>query len=248
MRKVCLMGITEPEQSESGAPVIRHSASDAKSELVGGAAQFTELIESHIDKHFGKRRTVFHEIVSDLVHLDVEVIEPTSDRPYVTLVTNGMSDRPMNAPQGSEESRYAELVLSLPSDWPLTQEASADERNYWPIRWLKELARLPHKYSTWLWASHTVPNGDPPQPYADNTKLCCALILIPILVPQSFLHLRATPAVTIHFLSFVPIYKEEMDLKLAKGLDPLLSLFEKARISELLTVNRPNTCKRGFFR
>jgi len=242
------MASSESGRSESGTPIIRHRASDARSELVPGAAQFTELVESHIEKHLGRPSTVFHEIVSDLVHLDIEFLEPTANRPFSTLITNGMSDRPMNAPEGAERFRYAELLLSLPADWPLTQEAFADERNYWPIRWLKELARLPHTYNTWLWASHTVPNGDPPQPYAANTGLCCALILMPILLPQSFFQLQASPDVTIHFLSFVPIYKEEMELKLRKGLDPLLSLFEKAKVTELLNVNRPNTCKkRGLF-
>ncbi len=235
------------ERSESGAPIFRHRESEARSALVGGVAPFTEAIENHIDKYFKNRGPVFHEIVSDLVHLDIEMIEPTADRSFITLITNGMSSLPMNAPKGSEQFKYAELVLSLPPDWPLTQEALADERNYWPIRWLKELARLPHRYNSWLWASHTVPNGDPPRPFADNTKLCCALILVPILVPQSFHSLDVAPNTTIHFLSFVPIYKEEMDLKLRKGLDPLLSKFEKARVSEFLDINRPNTCKRGLF-
>ena len=235
------------ERSESGAPIFRHRESEARSQLVGGVSQFTEAIETHIDKHFKNRGPVFHEIVSDLVHLDIEMIEPTPDRPFITLITNGMSSLPMNVPKGSEQFKYAELVLSLPPDWPLTKEALADERNYWPIRWLKELARLPHRYNSWLWASHTVPNGDPPRPFAGNTKLCCALILIPLLVPQSFFRLEVDPGTTIHFLSFVPIYKEEMDLKLRKGLDPLLSKFEKAQVSELLDINRPNTVKRGLF-
>ena len=242
------MAENKNERSESGAPIFRHSASEARSEPVGGVSQFDEEIETHIDKHFKNRGPVYHEIVSDLFHLDIELIEPTTDRPYTTLITNGMSSLPMNAPKGAEESKYAELVLSLPPDWPLTKEALANDRNYWPIRWLKVLARLPHRYNTWLWASHTVPNGDPPQPFADNTQLCCALILIPFLVPESFLSLEVDPSTTIHFLSFVPIYKEEMNLKLQKGLDPLLSLFEKAKVSELLDINRPNTCKHGLFR
>lgn len=242
------MADNDKERSESGAPIFRHSASEARSELVGGVSQFTEAVETHIDKHFNQRGPVYHEIVSDLIHLDIEMIEPTADRPFTTLITNGMSSLPMNAPQGAEQKKYAELVLSLPPDWPLAQESLANERNYWPIRWLKELARLPHTYNSWLWASHTVPNGDPPKPFADNTKLCCALILRPILVPESFHCLEVTPNTTIHFLSFIPIYKEEMNLKLQKGLDPLLSLLDKAKVNELLDINRPNTCKRGFFR
>ena len=78
--------------------------------------------------------------LSDLVHIDIHMVEPTPEKNYYTLVTSGMSDRPMNAPAECGELRYAEIAISLPPDWPLTQEAFADENNYWPLRWLKILA------------------------------------------------------------------------------------------------------------
>jgi hypothetical protein len=68
----------------------------------------------------------------------------------------------------------------------MDEERFSDERVYWPIRLLKGLGRLPHEYSTFLWYGHTIPNGDPPEPYAEGTNLCCALITPPVLAPDDF--------------------------------------------------------------
>gem|GEM_PF-6439728 len=41
-----------------------------------------------------------------------------------------------------------------------------------------------------LGAGHTVPNGDPAEPYAANTQLCCALLAPPSIAPDGFETLR----------------------------------------------------------
>lgn len=43
------------------------------------------------------------------------------------------------------------------------------------------------------------------------------------------------------------IYKEEMDYKLRKGSDALLDKFEQFRVSNIIDVNRVNTCVRKKF-
>jgi hypothetical protein len=234
------------ERSESGAPIYRHE--ERKKEFVPaeGDEQTIQKVTEHLEKHVGPPARVLHELVSDLVHVDVHLVEPTTERSYYTLVTSGMSERPMAAPEDSQDCRYAELVICLPPNWPMTEKEFEDERNYWPIRWLKTLARLPHQYDTWLYASHTVPHGDPPEPYAANTKLCCALLLRPVLFGDDFMSLKVNDEKTIDFLSLVPIYQEEMDFKLKKGLDPLLEKLENAEVTELLDINRKNVCKKKF--
>src|SRR5262249_53710239 len=153
---------------------------------------------------------------------------------YHTLVTSGMSDLPMSAPEGAEECRFAELLVSLPPDWPLTQAAFADERHYWPVRWLKMLARFPHEYDTWLWSGHSVPNGDPPEPFAPNTDLCCALLLTPVLVPDEFLTLPVADDRVIHFFGLVPLYAEEVEYKLKHGAEAFAARLADRGVTELL--------------
>ncbi|MDG4772986.1 hypothetical protein [Solwaraspora sp. WMMD792] len=38
------------------------------------------------------------------------------------------------------------------------------------------MARLPHEYSTWIGDWHSVPNGDPPQPYAAGTPFAGVVV------------------------------------------------------------------------
>lgn len=237
-----------PEYTEGGSRVYRHKAVDGPGEIPSQDLEAVGKLESHIKQHIPGEGTVFHEIVSDKVHLDVHIRNPTSQRNYYTLVTIGMSDRPMKAPPGAEDHRYAELVLCLPATWPINQKAFADEANYWPIRWLKKLARLPHDYTTWLWVAHTVPNGDPARPFARNTKMCGVILASPVQFGSSFLRVEVNDQKTVYFNSVIPLYQDEMDFKLKSGADALFELLGQNRVSELLDLNRKSVVKRkGLF-
>ena len=235
-----------PELSDSGNPIYRHKPREKPFEPAHGDIQHIQLIERHIEKHLGEPELVFHEIISDLVHIDIHIIPPRPERNFYTLVTTGMSARAMKVPEGLEELSYAELLVSLPPDWPLRQEDFKDERNYWPVRTLKMLSRMPHEYDTWLGEAHTIPNGDPPAPYAPNTKLCCAMLAPPLLVPDEFRELTVTPEMSINFYGVIPIYQEEMDLKLKRDAEALYDRFDRHKVSELLDVNRKNVAKKLF--
>ncbi len=229
--------------------IVRHSSRTADTDLVAPVSPNLELITAHIEKHLGPATTVLHELVSDLVHVDIHVVPPTPKRNRYTLVTSGMSDRPMKVPPGLEELRFAELVIGLPADWPMEQTAWEDERYYWPIRLLKMLARFPHEYSTWLCMGHTVPNGDPPTRYAANTEMCCAFVGPPILTPQDFWRMPIDSQTTINFYGVFPLYLREMQFHLKHGMDALCGRFAKHAVTEVLRVGRTNVCKRrfGFF-
>jgi hypothetical protein len=247
--RICKAIFTVPQSPEvtttpGGSTVYAHAPRAKDFEFAIGDTGSIEQISDHIMRHIGPIGTVWHEIVSDLVHIDVHWVQPTKERPYHTLVTSGMSDRPMTVPEGAEAYRYAELMLCLPTDWQISEAAFKDERWYWPVRWLKILARFPHEYDTWLAYWHTIPNEDPPEPYAPNTKLCCALLAPPQTTPEDFSSLEVTSEKTIRFYAVMPLYREEMDLKLQQGTDPLIDKLAKAGITELLDANRPNVCKK----
>jgi hypothetical protein len=213
------------ETSGSGAPIHRYQPRSKPFQLAIGDADKLRRIEKHIERHLGKPQSVFHEILSDLVHIDIHVIRPAPDREYYSLVTTGMSDLPMKVPSGYEDYRYAELMISLPPDWPMREEDLKDERNYWPLRWLKTLARFPHEYDTWVGASHTIPTGDPPKPFAANTKLCCMMLIPPMRAGEGFSSL-SLPDRYVNFYALVPLYREEMELKLREGSEALAARFE----------------------
>ena len=65
-----------------------------------GDADLIEAIVAHISKHVGEPDLVFHQLVSEYVHVDIHIVHPTDERPWFTLVTSGMSERPMTTPHG----------------------------------------------------------------------------------------------------------------------------------------------------
>ena len=81
---------------------------------------------------------------------------PTEGRPFYTVVTMGVSARPMQVPAGAEAFRRQELVLYLPPDWNLDLEAGGDAAG-WPFRLLEFLGRSVHEYATFFAPGHTIP-------------------------------------------------------------------------------------------
>ncbi len=238
-----MKGREEVERSGSGAPIYRHEPRRKPFELATGDPKIIEAVDRHVARCLGAPEMVLDELVSDLVHVDVHVVPPRRDRDFHTLVTSGMSERAMQTPDEIADRAHAELLLCLPRDWPLTTAAFADERWYWPIRWLKRLARLPHEYDTFLAPGHTIPNGEPPVPFAPDTELCCWLVAPPLLCPPEFRELRFSRETTIRFYAILPLYREEKDLKLERGVDELYDLLDEAGATELIAPRRPNLCR-----
>lgn len=200
-------------------------------------------IEAHIKKHIPGEGTVSHELITSQVHIDVHIRMPTPYRPFITLITCGMSSRPMNAPYDFQNYKFAELLICLPPDWNLSESTFGDDPKYWPIKCLRNLALRPHAIDTWLWTDHIFPNGDPPRPYASDTKLCCALISKPILFKQDFARLKLDDERIVHFLSVIPIYKEEMMVMRRRGREALREILEGSKVTELMDIHRRNTAK-----
>jgi predicted Zn finger-like uncharacterized protein len=270
--KECQQGFTvesaRPELAEvtpDGTPVFRHKPRKKSGPtLVGDVTPHLDRITAHLEEHLGPCAGVFHEIISDEVHLDLLVFPPTGEpeseqRPaggnHYTVVTAGMSARPMSVPAGEDApSPYAELMVALPSDWPglsptggFDTDVMSDVRYWWPLQWLKSIARMPHEYNTFVTIGHTIPNDESADPYAPDTKLGCMLVMPTILAPALNEPLVADDAL-IHFYALCPLYPQEMNLKLKRGLPALFELFGKAEMTELIRPDRPNLCqKKGWW-
>ena len=197
----------------------------------------------HFEKYIGTIDSVFHEIVSEYVHIDVHWIKPTAEHPYHVLFTTGMSDYPMYLPEGLDDPNsfsHAELMVYLPADWQISDEAFKDNDNYWPVYFLKMIARFPHQYKTWMAEGHTIPNGEYAEPIA-NTEFGCIFLMPPYLsAPEDFLRLETKDGTLINFYALIPIYPEEMELKLEEGVDTLLELLDDNNITEVIDIHRKN--------
>ncbi len=198
------------------------------------AVQLDEITR-HIERTIGPIHIVFHEIVSDDLRIDVHHVKSTLLRRYEVLVTSGMSARPMQVPDGLEQPRYAEMLVVLPRGWPLKHEDFTDERNYWPLRLIKTLARFPHGANTWLGFGHTVANGggvDSCPPYAEGTALCASAILPSSTLGESAWQMRAASGEEVFFWAAVPLHMAELEFKMKHGIDPLLDLFDQHKVTD----------------
>lgn len=231
------------EKSEAGDPIYRHNAQEDQDWQTPEKVSSLEEISDHIERYVGNVDIVFHEIVSDMVHIDVHWVKPTVEKPFHTLITSGMSDLPMTVPEGLDGHQYAELSICLPEAWDLSEEGMKDTTNYWPISSLKYLARFPHVYETWLGFGHTIPNGDPAEPFAENVDFNTMLLLPSVLFDDDFRILELSDK-KIHFYTLFPLYQEEVDLKLKKGVNALYKGFDKYKLLDIIDIQRPNTATR----
>lgn len=197
--------------------------------------QHDEILQ-HLERYFGKVTSTLSEIVpGSKVAVNLHII-PSSN--FITIVTTGMSDYPMDDSTEAFEERFAELIIKVPLDWNIDKSDMEDIDNYWPLGWIRKTAHIPHLYNGWLGKDVILPNGEPPQPFASNTKLSCIMICKP---RESGLEkLITSNGDIINFYTLVPIYEEERKLALENGCDYLINKMLQYGIKDILNINRKN--------
>ncbi|MEU4620893.1 suppressor of fused domain protein [Actinoplanes sp. NPDC023801] len=149
----------------------------------------------------------------------------------------------MSVPEGI--SPYAEVMLCLPADWPLKESYPGNPDVDWPITLLKQVARLPHEYGTWIGPWHSLPNGDPAEPYAASTPFAGAVITPMLRVPAEARSITvpggtAPDGTEINVLAVVPLHRDEVAVKIERGTDALIEVLDRGRVTELLDPSRPS--------
>lgn len=223
--------------SPTGAPIYRHGQPTARPIGVPDVPEHWAQVRSdHYERFLGLASTVYHEIIPQIPHIDVEIHPPCKSlgRDFFTLITNGMSDLPMHLPKGVDASAgRAEILMYVPE---LAVKEYSTEAS-WEIDMIRFLARLPFEYNTWLAEGHTVPNGNPPSPFVPGSRLTTAFFMPPIFEPVEFGDLKLDGA-PVNLLWLQPITDKECDLKLRKGSQALYDLMDKAQLPMVLDVNR----------
>ncbi len=202
-----------------------------------------ELIDSHLDQFFNEHEdiVVFDEIESEIIHRDVFFVKANEDRPYHILLSCGMSALLMKVPTDIDSSRYAEVMILLPKEWNLDYDSFKDERNYWPIRLMKELMMLPHPDETWLGFGHTF-GHEGSEEFAKGIGFNSVMLAHSMELSEDFtqIDLNGDEVVTIYTL--IPLYKEELAFKKQNGATALLERFDQYEVEEIVKVGRPNVC------
>ena len=198
-----------------------------------------DAVEAHLERYFGPCDNVFHEIMSPDIHVDIYIMKPTPERNYYVLSTFGMGAHRMNVPEELAEQKLerAEIIVTLPPDWKVTESG---EEWYWPIRWLKILARLPINEEGWLGWGHTVANPDD-APFAENTKLCGLMLTQPQGFDEDAVCCGLPGGDEVNFYHMIPLTFEEMQFKLAHDAQTLLERFTPEQLA-VVDIHRESVC------
>ncbi|MBD1431581.1 suppressor of fused domain protein [Sphingobacterium sp. DN00404] len=203
-----------------------------------------EIIDSHLGEFFTDEDdiVVFHEIESELIHRDIYFIKAANDRPYHILLSCGMSALPMRIPSDVESSEFAEVMILLPKQWNLNDESFSDERNYWPIRLMKELMMLPHTNNTWLGFGHTYSHEEEEE-FAQGVGFNAVMLVSSMELSDDFTQINIENNKVIDIYTLIPLYKEELEFKKKNGANKLLEKLGQFGIEEIVEVGRKNVCK-----
>jgi hypothetical protein len=202
--------------------------------------RYFPTISEHVRTHFGDDSYVLHEAMSSTIHVDIHVVRPNPLKPYLTLLTSGMSDLDMAVPPEYRELALAELCLCLPGDWPLSMGGS-DWRKpeyYWPIRLLQDIARYPHKLGTWLFWGHTLGDPEDPLPCGVATDFTGVIVVKPQTFSEAATSVKTNDGRTINYLAVIPIHPNEMKFRLENGSIALIDKLVAANVDELLRPER----------
>ncbi len=202
-------------------------------------AQHFDAIKAHVERYVGEVAQVLEMTGDDGRTLSLLHVRTRRPAHHQVIVTSGISNTPMPVPNDMEDFERAELLLALPRDWPVSNDTWRDGDLGWPLRWLEYVGRLPLQFDTWIGWGHSIPNGSPATPIA-NTAFTGVCLAPPYWLDPAFFQLRADSGDTICFYDLVPVYAEEMQLKLDRGFGELEKCFEKAGTGFILDVNRSN--------
>jgi hypothetical protein len=206
---------------------------------------YRDEVRAHVTKHLGPISDAFRDAAGP-GGIEILHVPPQDTRPVRTLVTCGMSDRAMSVPSGKNAPRYIELMVTLPRTWSFDEKARQDPRWSWPMSQLRSIAQLPRTANRWIGWGETIANGAPARQLGPNTKLCGAVIVPSLLVPQEFYELKIA-AHSIAFFSVLPLYKEELELKEAKGVNHLFETLLDAGIKDFIDPRRKNVARKKLF-
>lgn len=203
-----------------------------------------EIVDNHLDKFFDENADikVFDEIKSETIHRDIFFIKATQERPYHILLSCGMSALPMNVPKDINSSKFVEIMFLLPKEWNLNYEAFEDEKNYWPIRIMKEIMISPHENNSWFGYGHTF-QFDDKEEFAEGIGFNAVMLANSMELSEEFTTIPLKNEKQIDIYTLIPLYPEELEFKKKTNANELLEKFDKNNIEEIVKIGRKNVCK-----
>lgn len=150
---------------------------------------FIENIYGHVD-------IVGHETISNDFHIDLAVIFPHEGANYYTICTMGRGAHKLEG-LGGVKARQ-EFVIFLPDYWNVTEDGFNKEENWWPVRLLKYISRIPEYYGAFEIL-------DLEEPYNDFTKTSAVFFTPSLTDFCGSTEVRLSSGKCVEFLQMIPI-------------------------------------------
>ena len=224
--------------------IMRYETAQECEQSKNQACRYFDEIEGHVERHIGAVEYIYDEIASDSPVIDIMVVPANSDRRFHYLVTSGMSNQAMHLNKdipNAEDWQLAELVIALPSYWPIADEIAMQRPEwFYPIEHLKFLARIPESFKSWLSVGHSVPNAEQAKSIGPKCDMTGFVLDYPFLGGDSFTKMKTWDGNTVRFYGVFPVYCSEMDYKLKKGYANLREKFAENDVMEIFDPKRDN--------
>ena len=205
--------------------------------MVDPAAAAHEALLDHVTRHIGTVEGII-DVPTPLGVVGVLHVAPTESKPWHVLITSGLASAPMALPDDVDDvPAFAELLIALPPDWPVDGPALSRAATAWPTRVLATIATVPAQSGSWLGPGHTLPNGDPPQPFVPGLDFCGLLVAPPLTLPPEARAFDG-PMGEVALYGLVPLFSREMEFKLEHGAPALMQRFDDKGVNELLDTGR----------
>lgn len=186
-----------------------------------------EALERHVERGVGPISGVIPDSDSRWVNVGLFLVPCGPNRPVTVVCTGGMSERPLTLFTG--ERVWTELFVVLPASWPTTTPNLGRPEHFWPLSFLRWIARFPHQTGRGFRARESL--GPIPHAPPRATVFDAALLLEQPLLPP-----LAMVGREVQFLAVCPIHLDELEWIRAEGSQVLLDAFA-ARGAEPLIID-----------
>lgn len=184
--------------------------------------------DHHMERYFGSADFVHREPASPWGQVDVNLIPPSDEHPWFTLVTQGMGARAFRDEEGEEQR--CELLMTLPPDWADSTEDWQRPDRFWPLHLLRLLARFPFVTGEPIDWGHSFDLREELDEES-GTDFCAAMLLSPGLFEEEAAACTLPDGARVSYWQVIPLYREEIQYKRAHGTEELLELFTDDMLS-----------------
>lgn len=205
---------------------IREGAADNSQKIVR-----SEAVLEFFGANFGAvdARKVAGAIPS-IPSISIRLIEPTIEKNYFTVFTEGLSNFPMKCPGEMQEYAFAEVFVQLAPEW-YTKARFGDKKD-WISMWLLKIASYPLSTGDWLGGAATlIDNNQPPRPLVNELPFTSWLLLSENQVP-------CADGRVVQLYRAMPLFREEREYELREGLPALVRAMDRANVPLVLEPNR----------